>query len=99
MMIATVANTITPCTIARSWLLIPITAVCPRPGRLNTVSVKMAPPRPMPMSIPSIVTTGRSALRRVWEKSTWRSGAPLARAVRTKSSFIVSMTLARIIRT
>ena len=31
-MIASVANTITPCTIARSWLLIPMIAVCPSPG-------------------------------------------------------------------
>ena len=33
--------------------------------------------------MPSIVTTGSIALRRMCERSTRRSGAPLARAVRT----------------
>ena len=51
------------------------------------------------MSIPSIVTTGSSAFRSTCEKRTCFSGAPLARAVRTKSSFSVSITFARIMRT
>ena len=33
--------------------------------------------------MPSIVTTGSSAFRRMWERITRVSGAPLARAVRT----------------
>ncbi len=98
-MIATVAKTITPWTIARSWLLMPMIAVWPRPGSWKTVSVKIAPPSEMPMSMPSIVTTGSSALRRTCAVRTCRSGAPLARAVRTKSSFSVSITFARIMRT
>ncbi len=61
--------------------------------------MKIAPPSASPMSMPSMVTTGSMALRRMCERMTCHSGAPLARAVRTKSSFIVSMTLARIIRT
>ena len=51
------------------------------------------------MSMPSIVTTGSNALRRMCERMTRDSGAPFARAVRTKSSFIVSITFARTIRT
>jgi len=58
-------------------------AVCPSPGNENTVSVKIAPPSATPMSIPSIVTIGSSALRRMWVRITTCSGAPLARAVRT----------------
>ena len=46
-------------------------------------SVKMAPPSAMPMSMPSIVTTGSSALRSTWLRITCGSGAPFARAVRT----------------
>ena len=65
---------------------------------MKIFSVKIAPPSAMPMSIPSIVTTGSSALRSTWERMTRASGAPFARAVRTKSSFSVSITFARIMR-
>ena len=50
------------------------------------------------MSMPRMVTTGSSALRRMCERSTRLSGAPLPLAVRTKSSFIVSITFALISR-
>ena len=45
-----------------------------------------------------MATSGSIALRNTWRLMTSRSG-PFARAVRTKSSFIVSSTLARTIRT
>ena len=51
------------------------------------------------MSMPSIVTIGRSAFRSTCFLITTASAAPFARAVRTKSSFRVSITLARVIRT
>ena len=59
------------------------TASLPRPGRPKTYSVKIAPPSAMPMSMPSIVTTGSSAFRSTCERITCDSGAPFARAVRT----------------
>ena len=51
------------------------------------------------MSIPTIVTTGSIAFRSTCERITVRSGAPLARAVRTKSMVSVSITSARTKRT
>ena len=82
-MIASVANTITPCIVGRSRLRTLFSARRPSPGRLKIASVKIAPPSAMPMSRPSIVTTGSSALRRTCRRTTTFSGAPFARAVRT----------------
>jgi len=45
-----------------------------------------------------MVTTGINALRSTCLNSTVRSGKPLARAVRTKSSLRISNTLARVMR-
>ena len=66
-----------------SLLFNPKMAVLPRPGRLYTVSVNTAPPSARLMSIPSIVTTGSMAFRRMCERRTRCSGAPFERAVRT----------------
>ena len=49
--------------------------------------------------MPTMVTTGSIAFRSTCVRITVRSGAPLARAVRTKSMFIVSITSARTKRT
>ena len=53
------------------------------PGSAKAVSMKSAPAKATPMSIPSIVTTGRSAFRNTCARRTRRSLAPFARAVRT----------------
>ena len=53
------------------------------PGSANAVSMKRAPAKATPMSIPSIVITGSNAFRKTWARRTRREPAPLARAVRT----------------
>src|SRR5207248_37413 len=62
-MIARVEKTTTPWTVGKSKLKTLWTARRPSPGRPKMLSVKMAPPSAIPMSMPSIVTTGRSAFR------------------------------------
>ena len=42
--------------------------------------------------------TGSSAFRRTWRQTTTRSRSPLARAVRTKSSWRISSVDERVIR-
>ena len=71
-------------------------AYWPTPWRSKTVSVRMAPPpSTAPKSSPQSVTMGIIELRSTWRRITWRSERPLARAVRTKSSFMVSSTFER----
>src|SRR5438132_193833 len=53
-------------------------------------SVKIAPPSAMPMSMPSIVTTGSSAFRSTCFTITVLLGAPVVRPVPTESSLSVS---------
>ena len=52
------------------------------PGRLNTVSVMIAPPSSRPRSRPKMVTIGVMAARIPCRTMTFRRGRPLARAVR-----------------
>ncbi|CFW37695.1 Uncharacterised protein [Bordetella pertussis] len=70
----------------------------PSPGRLNTLSVITTPlirkASPMPMT----VTMGIAALRSTCCDRMRSGGTPLALAVRTKSSFRTSSTLARVTR-
>ena len=98
MRIPIVVNVTTPRITGKSLLGIAPRSIPPRPGRPNTVSMKITPPSAVPMSMPSIVTTGSIALRMTCPRSTCASPAPFARAVRTYSSSIVSSTLARIMR-
>ncbi len=65
------------------------------PGRLNTVSVMMAPPMSAPRSMPAMVITGMTAFLKPWPQMTLRSLRPLARAVRMKSVRITSSIEAR----
>src|SRR6218665_2280623 len=67
----------------------------PRPGQLNTASTRIEPPSRKPNCRPIIVTTGISALRSVCLNTTLDSRTPLARAGRTKSSWITSTNEAR----
>ena len=53
------------------------------PGIAKTVSVSTAPPSRRPTWRPMIVTTGSSALRITWRRSTIPGDIPFARAVRT----------------
>ena len=87
--------------ISGGWSSWPIASAAywPTPWRSKTASVRIAPPpTSAPKSRPQSVTIGIIELRRTWRSSTWRSLSPLARAVRTKSSFIVSITFERRIR-
>jgi hypothetical protein len=93
-----VVNVTTPRITGRSLPGMAPRSIPQRPGGPNTVSMKITPPSAVPMSMPIIVTTGSIALRITWWRSTCASQAPFARAVRTYSSSIVSMTLARIMR-
>ena len=70
----------------------------PTPGSPNARSTKMAPPKAMPRSIPSIVTSGSSAFRSTCVRRIRPSLIPIARAVRTWSASYTSSTLARIMR-
>ena len=58
-------------------------ASCPMPGQLKTDSTTTTPPMNVPMSSPTIETTGSSALRMACLRMTLVSPSPLARAVRT----------------
>ena len=63
--------------------MIALKVSAPTPGMLNTVSVRIAlPASSTATSSPSRVTIGVIALRRAWVMITFRSGSPLARAVR-----------------
>ncbi len=55
------------------------------PGQANTVSTSTEPPISCPAWMPARVTTGSSALRRMWRRRMRPSGTPLARAVLMKS--------------
>ena len=68
------------------------------PGSENVLSVRIAPPSSSPRSRPKIVRIGVSAERSPCLTTTVRSGRPLARAVRMKSSPIVSSMPARVSR-
>jgi hypothetical protein len=65
------------------------------PGRLNTVSVMMAPPMRAPRSMPAMVMTGMTAFLKPWPQITLRSLRPFARAVRMKSERLTSSIEAR----
>src|SRR5712692_2139616 len=94
----TAARIVTPMTTGKSlvnsdWML-----SWPTPCRLNTFSTMMAPPSRYPRSIPKRVTMGVMATRTPWPRITRRSESPLARAVRMKSSCMVSIRLLRRMR-
>ena len=62
----------------------------------KTTSVRIAPPPTMaPKSSPNMLTIGISELRSTWRVRTRCSLNPIARAVRTWSSFIESSMLER----
>jgi len=82
----------------RSCCRIDVTDSQPRPRRLKTVSVMTVVPISWPRSMPKMVTIGVSAARRLCFTTTPRRGRPFARAVRMKSSPLVSSTLARVSR-
>jgi hypothetical protein len=84
------ASSTTPMISGKSWFWIARMVNCPSPGKENVTSVSTAPPISSPRSIPKIVRIGVSAARRPWRTTTLRSRRPLARAVRMKSSLIVS---------
>src|SRR5208282_5355132 len=63
----------TPMISGRSWFWIARMVNCPRPGKENVVSVRMAPPRSRPRSRPKIVTMGVSAARSPCLTTTRRS--------------------------
>src|SRR6476659_4753784 len=77
---AIVETTTMPMITGRSSWLYDVITCWPRPWRLKIVSVKIAPPRTRPMSIPRMVTTGSIEFRRTWWTSTRCEGVPLARA-------------------
>ena len=68
------------------------------PGHAKTVSTTIEPPSRNPNCNPIIVTTGISALRNVCRRITTGSESPLARAVRTKSSWMTSTNDERVKR-
>lgn len=70
----------------------------PMPGQANTVSVRMAPPMSWPTCMPKMVTMGIMEFRNPCITTTAQKDSPLARAVRTKSSFITSMSDERVMR-
>ena len=74
------------------------TEYLPMPGSENVLSVRIAPPSSSPRSRPKMVRIGVSAARSPCRTTTVRSGKPLARAVRMKSSPIVSSMPARVSR-
>ena len=84
---ATTTATLTTSTIpritGRSLLYSERVSSWPMPPRVKAVSMKSAPAKATPTSIPSIVTTGREALRKTCVRMTRRGLAPLACAVRT----------------
>ncbi len=82
----------------RSFCRIDVTDSQPRPRRLKTVSVMMVVPINWPRSMPKMVTIGISAASRPCFTTTVYSDRPFARAVRMKSSPIVSSMLARVSR-
>ncbi|MOA41182.1 hypothetical protein D3C78_1631210 [compost metagenome] len=65
---------------------------------LNTDSVTTTPPMSIAILTPMIVTMGTAALPSAWRSNTPLSRSPLARAVRTKSSCMTSITLLRTMR-
>ena len=68
------------------------------PGQLNTLSITTLPASTVPICTPRMVTTGSSALRSTWLSVTRLRLSPLARAVRTKSSWATSSIEERITR-
>jgi hypothetical protein len=84
------ASITTPMISGKSWLLIARMVNCPRPGSENVVSVSTAPPSSRPRSMPKMVKIGVKAARSPWCTTTVRSFSPFDRAVRMKSSPIVS---------
>ena len=72
-----------PTTSGRSSLSAAVTSSWPRPGRLKTLSVKIALPMARPRSMPRIVTTGSRLFRSTWWTRSRPVEAPFARAVRT----------------
>ena len=68
------------------------------PGSTKTFSTTMVPVMRLANCRPATVRTGIMALRSTWRQSAWRRVRPLARAVRTKSSRITSITAERVTR-
>ena len=75
-------NVVTPRMIGRSFWFTASIDNLPIPGRLNTDSVRIAPPSSAPKSRPKTVTIGVSTERIACLAMTTRSCRPLARAVR-----------------
>jgi hypothetical protein len=92
------ASRTTPMISGKSWFWIARIVNWPSPGSEKVVSVSTAPPSSRPRSMPKMVRIGVSAARRPCRTTTVRSGRPLALAVLTKSSPMVSSIPARVSR-
>jgi hypothetical protein len=84
------ASITTPMISGKSWFWMARMVNWPRPGSENVLSVRIAPPSSSPRSMPKMVRIGVRAARSPCRTITVRSRSPFARAVRMKSSPIVS---------